>query len=446
MLLALFLAACPGPSGPAGTLDTAADSGDGGTVDSGPVDGGGADGGGADGGGADTGGDTGPLPVEPVMVVETVGDQDPDIDSWFFDAYTVHEVSISLSSDSVANLDADPYTYTQGDATVDGTPMPSIGVRLRGKIGSFRYLSGKPKFKLDFNQYVSGQRFYGLETLSLNNSVVDCSYLKEPVAYRVMREAGVPASRTSWAHVTVNGADYGLYVVVETPDDRFLDRVFADPSGNLYDGKYIWYTDGSYNLLDFGTGDDDLFSLEEGTDVGNDDIRGISDAVLASYGSQLFDEVTGTAVDWGELHRELAAEQWVGHNDGYALNTNNYRVYFDPDEGGLAQIVPWDFDYGFLHAGDWGMSWESPRGTLAAGCWADVGCRAAQRAAVLALTDHIEGLDLLGYYDDLDTLTYDLAQADPRRECSMSYVDSYRTALRSWIETRDTTLRVEWGD
>ena len=57
-----------------------------------------------------------------------------------------------------------------------------VVLRLRGKLGSFRDVNEKPKWKLDFNQYFPDRRFYGLESLSLNNSVGDCSYLREKLA------------------------------------------------------------------------------------------------------------------------------------------------------------------------------------------------------------------------------------------------------------------------
>lgn len=405
------------------------------------TDGGSVTDGGSDGGTAD---DTGTEPTEPLLVVEEIGDQDPDLDGWIFDPLVIHQVEITLPEDSVRSLDLSPYSYAEGAISFDGIVLPTVGVRLRGKIGSFRYLSGKPKFKIDLNQYIDGQRLTGVETLSLNNSVVDCSYLKEPIAYRVMREAGVSASRTSFAQVTVNGSDYGLYVMVETPDDRFLVANFDDPTGNLYDGKYVYYPNGSYELLDFATGDDLLFQLEEGTDVGNEDIIAVSAAVTEWWGTGRFEEQVGELVDFDLLHRGLAAEQWVGHVDGYAMNTNNYRVYFDPSDG-LMKYIPWDFDYSFIQDWEWGMSWGSPRGSLASGCWNDEHCLAAQADAVAELTDTIDGVDLVGFYRELADLTADAALADPRRECSWSYVVYYRNLVRDFTVGRSDSLRATWG-
>jgi hypothetical protein len=379
----------------------------------------------------------------PPITEQRIEDQ-PEGDPWIFSKEVIHQIAITLPDASVDALFALPYEQAPGDVVIDGVSLDDIGVRLRGKIGSFRTLDGKPKFKLDFNTFSENRRFYGLESLSLNNSVVDCSYLKEPLAYTVFEAIGAPASRTSYAEVTVNGEPYGLYVVVETQDDRYLKDNFADASGNLYDGKYRWYGDRNYLLLDFGEGHDAEFELEEGEDVGNSDIAAISAAFLASAGTDDFYAAMGEVLDWEQVHRVWAGEQWVGQNDGYCMNKNNNRVYFDPDSG-LANWVPWDMDYSFLHDSDWSRSWASPYGNLARYCFADATCRARHREVVRDVIDIVDGLDLTGLNVALVALTRDAARADPRRECATTTIDSERTKVSAWIRGRSDELRASWS-
>ncbi len=444
LLCCTLLVACtasptdPGQGGAdrGGGVDSGGGAGDGG------ADGGTSDGGSGDGG--DGGLDSGD-PVEPLVVIEEVPAQDPDVDGWIFDPLEIHEIAITLSDDSWASLYADPYDYVVGQATVMGQPMPDVGVRLRGRIGSFRTLSGKPKLRIDFNQFIDGQRFYGHESLTLNNSVVDCGYLKEPLAYKVFRDVGVTASRTSFAHVTINGADYGLYVLVESPDDTFLDRNFDDGGGNLYDGKYLLFEDGSYQLMDFVSGVVEYMEQEEGTDVGHADVIAVAEAIERARGTGRFEPILDELLDMEAVHRHLFAEQWTGHIDGYATNTNNYWVYFDPSDDGRGQLMPWDMDYGFLEAWVWGLSWSSPRGVLASGCFADAGCAAVHRDIVAEGLEQVEAMDLPGFLADLDAATWDAAVADPRRECGQASVRSYRDDLASWVTTRSDLLALHWG-
>ena len=387
-------------------------------------------------------GDSGEADV--MITEETIGDQVLD-DSWIFSFDEIHQIDIKLGPDAWNALFTDPYGYVIGEVTINGDVLPDVGVRLRGKIGSFRDLSGKPKFKIDLNRFIEDQRYWGLETLSLNNSVVDCSFIKEPLGYKVFETVGVPASRTAYTYVSVNGVPYGLYVWVETPDDRFLKRHYEDPSGNLYDGKYIYFPNvGAYILLDFGQGVDHRFGLEEGTDVENNDIRRISNQFESSYGRVIYYEAMKDEVNWEALFRMWLAEQWIGHNDGYCLNTNNYRVYFNPVTD-LAEMIPWDLDYAFLQDYQWGMSWKYPAGNLAYGCFYNAACLFAMRPIALEVVEALEAVDWVTEVENLTAFVDSPSRADPRKECLYATGVRQRAQLRRWAEHRTKYLRAFWN-
>ena len=381
----------------------------------------------------------------PVETTENVPEYVEDTAGWLFGVEEIHNIDIYLPQASVDALWADPYTYVTGDVTVDTTTVYNVGVRLRGKIGSFRDLNGKSKFKIDFNQFLD-QDFYGLETLSLNNEVVDCSYMREPMAYRVFEEMGVPTPRLGYTNVSVNGSSYGLYVMLEAQDDQWLDDNYEDSSGNLYDGKYLYYPSAwgyDYTLLDFKQSLAPLFPLEEGTPVDNADIINVTDVIQGNAGGGFY-EALQTVVDITNFHPYIAAEQWVGHLDGYALNTNNYRLYFNPTDG-LMSFLPWDFDYAFYYDYQWGMDWGNPRGDIAQYCWANNDCVQAQREAVSDLISHMETVDMIGYFETINALTIDEALADPRRECSSSSIAPDRSYIRGWLTNRSGQVASEWG-
>lgn len=366
-------------------------------------------------------------------------------DSFFSDS-VIHEINITMSDDAYRDIRRDGHTYVLADVEVNGETVSSVGLRLRGKIGSYREISGKPKFKLDLSQFVPGQRLHGLHSLILNNEVVDCSYLKEPLAYRVFRDAGLAASRTSFARVRVNDEIYGLYVVIEAPDSELLESRFPDDDeGNLYDGKYIYNWDfGSYILLDFAANVDGLFALEEGTSVDNADVIAISETMSGAPHGPGFAAAMDPLLDWDQWHTAWAVEQWVGHLDGYQMNKNNYRVYFRPSDGKMIYL-PTDFDYGFLADGGWGVGWTAPLGNLASRCFLDSECRAAQKDAVHTMLAGIDTDALRNSFDEMAMLIADDAADDPRRECRTSSVWSEQDALRSWIGGRDALVRATWG-
>lgn len=381
----------------------------------------------------------------PYTSTENIGDQ-PTVESdWIFDQTLIHHVEIEIDDNSWYNLLNAPYEYTGASVHIDGVPAPDVGVRLRGKIGSFRPITGKPKFKIDFNHYQSDRRYFGLKSLSLNNSVVDCSYEKELIGYEVLRQVGLAAPRIAYANVSVNAVDYGLYLILESEDKPFIERQYPDASGNLYDGKYDYDpATGGYTLIDFVDAVDDLFQLEEGTDVAHADIFAITAAAAANYGGPDYSAGLDPLLDWDVFHRTIAAEQWLGHNDGYALNTNNYRVYFDPSDG-KADLISWDFDYTFLEDAWWGLNWAAPRGTLAAGCWYDAACREAQRQAAANVSGAIDVAELFAKLEAWNAISSERVLADPRRECTVENVAVYRQFVRDWLTIRPGYMQNFWG-
>lgn len=357
-----------------------------------------------------------------------------------YDDGRIHEIALSLGSTAKRALRTDPYEWVEGSVSLDGTDLVGVGVRLRGKIGSFREIDEKPKFKLDLDRFNEGQRYEGLDTLALNNEVVDCSYLKEMAGYAAFRAMGIAAPRTAYAHVTVDDEDYGLYLLVEYPNEDFLQDNFDDPSGNLYDGKYGWDGEDTYWLADFTPDLQDNFELEEGTDVGHEDVHAVTDA-LGDRGA--LDERLAGLVNLDQLHTFVVGEQWIGHIDGYSLNINNYRVYFDPQDG-AAKWVPWDLDYAFITAIQWGMSWKNPAGAVVDACWDDEDCLEAHRARVAELVEDFDGDALIDQIDQWSALIDDAAHDDPRRECRASSIDGAQDDIREWIDERPADMIDKW--
>lgn len=377
-------------------------------------------------------------PADDSAPPEDSGEVVPSALPAIFNDAVLHRIDISLTSIGVAALDEEPYEWVPADVVIDGEAVDNIGLRLRGKIGSFRTMSGKPKFKLDFKEFESDQRFQGLKHLSLNNSVVDCSYLRETAGYALFREAGYPASLASYAQVYVNGEPYGLYVVVEVPDDKFLDRNFEESGGNLYDGKYLWYGGWNYAMADFTPEAEDNFELEEGEDVGGADLHNIT---LAAREDGSFEDRFGEFIDLEQLHRFMLLEQWIGHLDGYTLNTNNYRVYFRPEDG-KAILIHWDLDYAFLTARSWGFSWSRPEGVVAQICWDDDACRDEQAAVLATLNPDMQAV--LTRIDGYRELIEDAALDDPRRECQSYEVSPDQDSIIAWLEGSKARLEGAW--
>jgi len=391
-----------------------------------------------------------PVPVVvPPAATPPVGshelpDANTDFVAWLFDDTRMHQVDLTMELADAALLFDEPFEKVPGTAVIDGYDAREIGIRLRGKIGSFQEIDEKPKFKLDFNFINTEASFFGLKALALNNSVADCSYTREKLAYAVYAEAGLVVPRVTWANVTLNGEDYGLYQIVEPPDRQFLKRVMPNPDGNLYDAKYLWDGGWDTTMLDF---DETVVQmiLEEGVDVGNADVIAVAQA--AHDGEQAGEWLAHTdpLIDWYSVQGMFAAEVFTDHWDGYAVGTNNYRVWIDPDTG-LMELLPWDLDNSFNPLGwlAW-HDWENPDSVLSAGCFADEACKSDLLDRLGSFLDTVEVIDWDAKLDDWYAITADAAAVDARDSCGPNTVLNNQWEIRNWMNDRPAELRAEWN-
>jgi hypothetical protein len=141
------------------------------------------------------------------------------------------------SHKSVFGMD---FPIAKGELTEEGKTYKDVAFRYKGN-GSYLPSTTKLKrnFKVEFDRFNADQRFHGVKTLNLNAGAADTTKLRESIAYAMYRAAGVPASQTTFAEVTltVPGKQdkelLGLYTVVEQVDRAFLKNHFKDGKGLL---------------------------------------------------------------------------------------------------------------------------------------------------------------------------------------------------------------------
>jgi hypothetical protein len=228
------------------------------------------------------------------------------------------------------------YSVVPASASIGDQHFAQLGLRKKGFLGSLSAV--KPSLHVDVNQYVSDQVLFGAKTLVLNNSRQDASFTHTCMAYQVFSAAGIAAPRCSYAHVTVNAMDLGIYLNVEAIKKPFLKRSFGDDSGNLYEGS---------GTTDFRS--DMLMNFEKKTNTTqplSDQITQLTD-VLARADANMLTDIE-TLVDMDEFMRFWATEVLVGHWDGYSGDLNNFYVYVHPVSKKLV-FIPWGTDTAFEH-------------------------------------------------------------------------------------------------
>lgn len=328
---------------------------------------------------------------------------------------------LSLDADARAALELAPKEWVKGTFEYEGEVFENVGIRLKGN-HSFRELSDKPSFKLKFNKYVPGRHFLGLEGLTLNNMVVDASMAREWIGYRVFRELGVPAPRAGYAEVWLDGELYGLYLLLEPYDDEFLERVYDDPSGNLYESDRAADVDG----------DPDSWDQDEGEDESRDDLRVLAE-LATREGPEVFygDEAV---IDMERFLPFLAGEVLVGQFDGH-MGGHNFFVYHELADDRWSYL-PWSLDQALSRRV---TPWEQ-EGYLGYKCLHDPQCQVDYVLAAQQAVLRLQGIDLEAEVDALVRLTADAVEADERKPYQSSTVAASRDGALAWILGRPDEL------
>lgn len=154
-----------------------------------------------------------------------------------FDTGQVHTIEIEMTDWEGFLETCEDEEYAACTVTIDGETVQNTAIRAKGNtsLSSVKaYGNQRYSFKLEFDHYSDGGNYQGLDKLSLNNIIQDNTYMKDYLSYQLMASFGVSAPLCSYAYLTVNGEDWGLYLAVEGVEESFLERNYGNSEGDLY--------------------------------------------------------------------------------------------------------------------------------------------------------------------------------------------------------------------
>jgi len=329
----------------------------------------------------------------------------------------VSRFDIRLNEDARAGLLAEPKEWVTGDFEYEGVVYGGVGVRLKGN-HSFQPLDEKPSWKIKFNKFQPGNRFLGLEALTLNSMVIDSSMLREWISYRIFRELGVPAPRVGFTEVWFNDEPYGLYLVLEPYDDEFLERVYDDPNGNLYESEQS--SDVHKDI--------ELWDQDEGDDETRADLATLAELVLRDDNSVFYGPEA--VIDMPKFLNFLIGETIVGHFDGH-LNGHNFYIYHEPTRDQWS-YQPWSLDQALVRR----VGPYEQKGHLAAKCLHDTQCLIDYIQTSQVALNTLGGMGLEEEVEAVIALTDEAMRADERKPYSNESVESGRDRSLNYINGR----------
>ena len=308
-------------------------------------------------------------------------------ESRLFDASRVHTVDIVMDDWDSFVATCTNEEYSPCNVVIDGEAYKNVGIRAKGNTSLSTVASMNSErysFKLEFDQYDGTKRYHGLDKLSLNNLILDTTYMKDFLAYQLMASFGVDTPLCSYVYITVNGEEWGLYLAVEGVEDAFLQRNYGSDYGALYKPDSGEIGGGRGNGQDFNF--QDFMESEEGTDNTNPSVPGGGTEDPGSEGG-----TTDVTAPQGGTNNP-------GSEGGTDINTGNLPATPGAGEDGAGSAGGVDTESGNSSAG----------GT-------DMGNGMFDRMSSDAVKLQYLGDDFSSYSDILDNAKTDVTDGDKTR-------------------------------
>lgn len=207
--------------------------------------------------------------------------------------------------------------------------MDSIAIRLKGN-SSYGHPGNKKSFKVDINQWVTGQDYDGMKKMNFNNGFKDPTFMREKVYFDLCQSLGILAPRVNYANVYMNGTFWGFYAVVEQVDKQFLDWATVDNLGNLYKAGDNSNGSTPADLMYYGATASTYYTRYELKT--NEDLNDWSDLLaLISFINNSsetdFGNNFGTNMNQSGYIKSMALDNMFSSLDSYLNSARNYYLY-----------------------------------------------------------------------------------------------------------------------
>lgn len=277
----------------------------------------------------------------------------------YFDRDKVMEINIEIDENELDDMfkNAQDEEFKSANITVNGDTYRSVAIRPKGN-SSLRAVASSNNadeeknteedsfskkgenrfsFKVNFDEYVSGQTMGGLTQLNLNNNYSDPSYMREFLAYSIFEDMGLKTPEMAYAKVSINGKYHGLYLAVESIQEPFLENNFESITGDLYKSTGAQGGALKYNGDDFKN----YSSMVVKSDRKSADYSKFTDLLKALESGNELEKY----LDVDSALKYIALNTALLNLDSYQGSfAHNYYLY---EQNGKFTVVPWDLNMAF---------------------------------------------------------------------------------------------------
>ncbi|MFI7689688.1 CotH kinase family protein [Nonomuraea sp. NPDC049655] len=315
-----------------------------------------------------------------------------------FDASTAHEVELTFTDEAYQDMLSEYFKdgekkYVEADLTIDGTRVPSVGVRLKGNStlgqltwkgqskrravpggfqppGNGQPRNGQPRngqprngqpqggggmpgaslkaeepeklpWLISFDEFVEGRRYQGRTQVAVRPAAMgSTTMLNEALGIALVGASGEPTQRSAYSSFTVNGRASTPRLVVE-----YLDEGYAAELGDGVLYKSLATGSFTYKGEDQTEYAGDFKQINK---VGGKDLQPVIDLVrwTGEASDAEFAEGLADRLDVTSFARYLALQHIMVNFDDMAGPGKNYYLWYDTATRKF-KVITWDLNLAF---------------------------------------------------------------------------------------------------
>ena len=279
----------------------------------------------------------------------------------FFDQSQPHSVSLTMT-DSQYQMMQDEFraygekAWVEADAIIDGTFIPSVGIRLKGNSTLFP-LNGRGGFAginfgiatfenpatlplvLSFAEFSEGRVYQGHTELAIRSSWSGGTTAHEALALQLIADSGQLSQKYSFVTFQVNDSPSSTRLVIENPDQGYAI--------GLGRGEGVLYKSRSSNAFIY-YGEDPLDYEEDFVQVSAIGVRDLSPLIgllrwLDTVTQEEFNVELADWVDIPSFAKYIATHRLFTNFDDMSGPGHNFLLWYDIEDEKFT-VVSWDLN------------------------------------------------------------------------------------------------------
>lgn len=320
-------------------------------------------------------------------------DEQEKIYEKLFDINSKVSIDIDVSDEELQKIqdDYEKYSYTHSKSPIyrradkvtitiddDKYELDDVGIRMKGNMSRTDFYDEKKggiynliHFKLSFDEAFDNEEYYGddaeewkdseklkerkartfatLDKLEVKwNKNYDNAYVRQSYSYEMFRNFGVIAPKNSFAQVMRNGENYGVFMIGETVDKKFIERNFdeEDQGGDLYKASWTFKPANYTKQMTYGINNPDenkFYNLDLKTNKKTSQNEKLENMLNVLNGENVTKEDLEKVIDMDNFVKFAAVSYFLGNPDDLRNNYNNHYIYFLKSSG-KAVFIPYDYD------------------------------------------------------------------------------------------------------